>query len=270
MAGACHARRAGGLSFWRDRPITKARAVARTAVSPASFLSRTVTRAARPRIRPASPGWAARCVVVALGCATLQPAAFDNARFQRAAQARGTVASDGARALQELLASLAGADDLGRLAAVNRFFNRRIVFADDVQVWGEEDHWSTPLEVLAQGRGDCEDYVIAKYFGLLALGMPTARLRLVYVRAQVGGARAPPQAHMVLAYYAAPDSEPLVLDNLVAEIRPASQRRDLEPVFSFNSDGLWQGVGAQTAGNPMARLSRWRELLTRVRAEGFE
>ena len=40
-----------------------------------------------------------------------------------------------------------------------------------------------------------------------------------------------------------PGAEPLILDNLITEVRPASRRPDLVPVFSFNSEGLWQGVG---------------------------
>jgi hypothetical protein len=75
---------------------------------------------------------------------------------------------------------------------------------------------------------------------------------------------------MVLAYYASPGAEPLILDNLIGELRPASRRPDLAPVFSFNSDGLWQGTGSQTAGDPLARMSRWREVLTKARAEGFQ
>jgi predicted transglutaminase-like cysteine proteinase len=110
---------------------------------------------------------------------------------------------------------------------------------------------------------------IAKFFSLVALGMPVHKLRLVYVRAQLGGPGGPVQAHMVLAYYASPGAEPLILDNLVGEVRTASRRPDLAPVFSFNSEGLWQGVGSQTAGDPTARLSRWREVLAKARAEGF-
>jgi hypothetical protein len=52
-------------------------------------------------------------------------------------------------------------------------------------------------------------------------------------------------------------------------VRPASRRPDLAPVFSFNSEGLWQGVAGATAGDPVARLSRWREVLEKARAEGF-
>ena len=125
--------------------------------------------------------------------------------------------------------------------------------------------------MLDKGEGDCEDYAIAKYLSLVSSGMPAARLRLVYVRARTGALDEPPtgQAHMVLAYYATSQAEPLILDNLVADIRPASQRPDLTPVFSFNGQGLWQGVGATSAGDPLARLTRWRAVLLKAREEGF-
>ena len=196
--------------------------------------------------------------------------AWDAQVMLRAAPAHGPQAVAGARALQALLAGLGAADDVARLVAVNEFFNRRLVFATDLEVWGEADHWASPLGGLGKGRGDCEDYVIGKYFSLLAVGMPASRLRLVYVRAMIGGPGGEAVAHMVLAYYATSAAEPLILDNLIGDIRPASRRPDLEPVFSFNSDGLWQGVGGQSAGDPVARLSRWREVLAKARAEGFQ
>lgn len=187
-----------------------------------------------------------------------------------AAQQLGARAVAGVNALQPALTMAQDLDDLGRLQAINEFFNRRIEFRDDVEVWGQADYWASPLESLARGGGDCEDFAIAKYFSLLALGVPWASLRMVYVRAQIGGPGGPTQAHMVLAYYAFPAAEPLILDNLITDVRPASRRPDLEPVFSFNSEGLWQGVGAQAAGDPVARLSRWREVLAKARAEGFQ
>jgi hypothetical protein len=78
-----------------------------------------------------------------------------------------------------------------------------------------------------------------------------------------------PQAHMVLAYYAAPGADPAVLDNLVTGVLPAAQRDDLTPVFSFNAEGMWQGLGTQLAGDPVERLSRWRDVLALARSEGF-
>ena len=96
-------------------------------------------------------------------------------------------------------------------------------------------------------------------------------MRLIYVQARIGGVNSSiTQAHMVLAYYPTPEAEPLILDNLVTEVQPASRRPDLLPVFSFNAQGLWQGAtGARGAAGP-ASLSRWQELLRRVRAEGFD
>ncbi|EHR71075.1 putative periplasmic protein [Burkholderiales bacterium JOSHI_001] len=192
--------------------------------------------------------------------------AWDANRMLQAAQAAGPRALNAVRVLQQVLQSVNGTDDEAQLAAVNQFFNRQVIFTDDMLVWGVVDHWASPIETLAKGRGDCEDYAIAKYFSLLALGMPTAKLRLVYVRVQTGGAA---QAHMVLAYYPSPQAEPMVLDNLITDIRPASRRPDLTPVFSFNSDGLWQGTAGASAGDPTVRLSRWREVLAKVREEGF-
>lgn len=155
-----------------------------------------------------------------------------------------------------------------QLQSINRFFNHHIEFATDLQAWGRPDYWASPLESMHRRRGDCEDYAIAKFFGLLASGMPAARLRLVYMRAQMD--EGPAQAHMVLAYFPPGGGDILILDNLMDAVQPAVQRSDLVPVFSFNGEGLWQGVGTQGAGDPVARLARWREVLAKARAEGFQ
>lgn len=192
--------------------------------------------------------------------------ALDSARLLEAAAKLGPRAVAEAPLLLQLIERAAPLDEDRRLALVNSYFNQRIAFRDDMEVWGVIDYWASPLESLGKGRGDCEDYAIAKYFTLVAAGMPVAKLRMVYVRAQLGGKSL---AHMVLAYYAQPGAEPLILDNLIGDVRPASARTDLQPVFSFNTEGLWQGVGQATQGDPVARLSQWRDLLAKVRAEGF-
>lgn len=159
-----------------------------------------------------------------------------------------------------------------QLKQVNEFFNGSIRFSEDVDVWGQTDYWATPLETLARGAGDCEDFAIAKYFSLLALGIPAEQMRLIYVKAQIGGPSSHlQQAHMVLAYYATPDAEPQVLDNLITDIRPASRRPDLQPVFSFNSNGIYAGAGGRVAAGPggTSRLSKWQDLLQRARNDGF-
>ncbi len=201
------------------------------------------------------------------GGATLQ--AWDADRMQRAAARLGPQAAAAVRQLQPLLRDWAALDEPARLARVNEFYNRRVLFRPDAEVWGQPDHWASPLETLEKGAGDCEDFAIAKYFSLLAAGTPEARLRLVYVLAQQGGPLGPWVPHMVLAWYAAPGAEPLLLDSLITELRPASRRPDLQPVFSFNGEGLWKGAAAQPAPDALARLGRWHEVQAKARAEGF-
>jgi len=189
-----------------------------------------------------------------------------------AAQRYGQRAQSSIVELQTLLQKLASASETDKISDINTFFNSRIRnFDSDTNIWGQSDYWATPLESLGKESGDCEDYTIAKYIFLRQLGIPDEKLKLTYVKAQIGGPHSKiSQAHMVLTYYAAPNAEPLVLDNLISDIRPASRRPDLTPVFSFNSEGLWVGNATASKGNPTAHLSRWRDLLARVRSDGID
>jgi len=153
--------------------------------------------------------------------------------------------------------------EMDKLNEVNRFFNRQIRFTDDIKVWKQNDYWATPVEMLVKGAGDCEDYSIAKYFTLRRLGIPSEKLRITYVKALNYN-----QAHMVLTYYASPGAEPLVLDNLINQIKPASQRKDLLPVYAFNAEGLYL-PGSNSKKSDSKRLSRWQDLLKKMRTEGF-
>jgi len=214
-----------------------------------------------------------RSKAVPTGCALLLSAllvqaAYDPVRMRQSAERLGPRIAAALPALQALIARGAHADGPRRFAEVNDFFNDRIGFVADDRTWGQDDYWASPLEALDKGFGDCEDYAIAKYFSLVAQGVAVQRLRLVYVRAVVDTRS---QAHMVLAYYADPAADPLILDNLSTATLPASRRPDLTPVFSFNTDGLWAGTGAQAvAGDPQARLSRWREVVAKAREQGFD
>ena len=173
-------------------------------------------------------------------------------------------------AWRDLLTSSVAQPETAKLKRVNDFFNRKIRFGEDSQIWGVPDYWATPLEVLGRGEGDCEDFAIAKYMTLKLMGVPSAKMRLTYVKARIGGPQSMiVQAHMVLSYYQAPEDEPLVLDNLISEIRPASRRPDLTIVFGFNAEGLWVGGGAPIAQSSQ-RLSRWQSVLVRMREEGIE
>ena len=202
-----------------------------------------------------------------LGIGGLQ-ADWDFERIQRRAEQLYGPLGDARERLDDwrrLLREQLGVDELAQLKAVNRFFNLRLRFRDDVQVWHVRDYWATPVEALFRGAGDCEDYAIAKYFSLRQLGVPSEKLRITYVKALRLN-----QAHMVLTYYAYPDAMPLVLDNLIDAIEPASQRSDLLPVYAFNAEGLWlPGKGGGKPVGDSKQLSRWQDLLRKMRAEGF-
>lgn len=204
-------------------------------------------------------------------------AAFGGVDFERLleslTQRWGVGVTTRFNAWQSMVVANKATSDTERLKRTNDFFNRQITFGDDWTIWGQEDYWATPLETLGKGAGDCEDFVIAKYFTLKQMGIESAKLRLIYVRAKTGSSDSnASQAHMVLAYYAKPEAEPIVLDNLIGDIRPASRRPDLVPVFSFNSEGIFTGISGQdtTPAAGTGRLSRWEDLLKRARAEGFE
>ena len=143
---------------------------------------------------------------------------------------------------------------------MNDFFNQ-IPYYNDIVHWGKEDYWATPVEALSSFGADCEDYSIAKYLSLKELGIPIERLRITYVRAKDLG-----ESHMVLAYYPTPEAEPLILDNLTRELKPASQRPDLEPVYSFNDDDLWLPSGAAKRGGA-SQVRLWRELKEKLARE---
>lgn len=156
--------------------------------------------------------------------------------------------------------------DQRRLEATNDFVNQ-FVFVDDIDHWQQEDFWATPLQTFVTGGGDCEDFSIAKYFTLTAMGMDEDKLRLTYVKALTLN-----QAHMVVSYYPTPKAIPLVLDNLNTRILPATERDDLLPVYSFNGKGLWlskQRRDEQLIDNS-ERISLWQKLLKSMDVEAAD
>ncbi len=201
--------------------------------------------------------------------AALDPAALQQQLIARFGPARVVLLKDWLQTVN--LAKAIG--DEARLKRINDFINQKILFDSDNGIWQQSDYWATPLETIGQGAGDCEDFAIIKYVSLRMAGIPDGKLRLIYVKARLDTPNGPiQQAHMVLAYYATPNAEPQILDNLDMSIRPASKRTDLQPVFSFNSEGIFAGVSGKdkASAGGIGRLSRWEDAWRRIRAEGYE
>ena len=163
----------------------------------------------------------------------------------------------------DLIANNKQKSDQEKITLANDFFNQ-LLFVSDLDHWSVVDYWATPFEMLSTGGGDCEDYSIGKYFTLLSMGVSIDKMKITYVKATGHGLQN--AAHMVLTYYASPSAMPVVLDNLNPEIKPADQRPDLVPVYSFNGDGLWlakeRGEGKSVAGGN--KIKMWQDMMTRM------
>ncbi|WP_231517068.1 transglutaminase-like cysteine peptidase [Marinobacterium lacunae] len=187
---------------------------------------------------------------------------LSQADINRFREIYGTEAAQRLTAWQSLMNRLTDAPEQTKLKEVNAFFNQ-VRFLDDIVHWKQEDYWATPVEFLISNGGDCEDFAIAKYYTLKELGVSVDKMSLTYVKALRLN-----QAHMVLTYYPSPEAMPLVLDNLIGEIKSADQRPDLLHVYTFNGDNLWlskKGKRSQLVGTS-DQLKPWVKLQSRVNA----
>ncbi|PKH05613.1 hypothetical protein CXF93_16315 [Moritella sp. Urea-trap-13] len=164
------------------------------------------------------------------------------------------------RAWLTIMANAEGASTAEKLSKINSFFNQ-LQFIDDSKLWGVENYWATPIEFIGVNGGDCEDFAIAKYFSLLELGIDDEKMRITMVKSLTLN-----QYHMVVAYYPTPGAVPLILDNIDGEIKPADQRNDLLPVYSFNGKKLWlnKEKGQGVLAGKSQRLKRWSNLNQRM------
>ena len=210
--------------------------------------------------------WFTAAALLLGGCAgpSTQRTASDSAVSERLIQAvehqHGPQAGARLRHWSALIEQGRSAQDAERLRLVNNFFNAAR-FTTDRDAWQQEDYWATPVEFLIQDAGDCEEFAIAKYLTLSRMGIPEDAMRITYVRAQTLH-----QPHMVLAWYPAPDAEPLILDNIEPSILLAGERPDLTPVYSFNGTTLWlaRTRKEQVVSGSATQLEQWQSLRRRL------
>jgi len=217
----------------------------------------------RPNYSHQTPTVCLLILTLCAGLAVANPLGLTDKVLDAVAKEYGRRARSRLLSWQHLVDSSVSLGEQQKLVRVNDFFNQ-VRFVNDEEHWQKVDYWATPIELLATDGGDCEDFAIAKYITLRALKIPDNKLRITYVKALTLN-----QAHMVLTYYDAPGSIPRVLDNLDPVIKPADQRADLEPVYSFNGEGLWlakmRGEGQKMGSS--SDLNMWRDLVARLQRE---
>jgi len=128
--------------------------------------------------------------------------------------------------------SISGLNEVSQLQAVNRYVNRRVRFVDDDRQFGRADVWSTADRTLNAGKGDCEDYAIAKLQMLRRAGFSDRNLYLAIVKDLVTRAD-----HAVLVVRAA--GHMYVLDNGTEELIDSETMRDYRPILTFAANGTW-------------------------------
>ncbi|ARU56980.1 BTLCP family transglutaminase-like cysteine proteinase [Oleiphilus messinensis] len=172
-------------------------------------------------------------------------------------------------AWQDLIKQGQSWEDSRKLEETNAFF-ANFDWKADSTLWKTEDYWATPIETILSKAGDCEDFAVGKYLTLLALGIPMPRLRLTYaVQVELN------QAHMVLAYFPADRTDPLILDNLIPEIMPESSRPDLKTKYRFNDKAIWFHESLQSERkverdiSELAGFVKWNEMKQRLNSDPF-
>jgi predicted transglutaminase-like cysteine proteinase len=135
------------------------------------------------------------------------------------------------RAMLAMLDQARNAEGYERILSVNSLTNAAVRYVSDFEQHGVADLWSSPLETLRTGQGDCEDYAIIKYMMLHELGVAEADLKLLLVRDN-----AVRQDHAVLGVRV--DGRWVVLDNRFTRPLESDQVGRFTPLFALDEDGV--------------------------------
>lgn len=117
-----------------------------------------------------------------------------------------------------------------KVVGVNNLMNAR-PYVEDSRNYGKSDYWATPVEFLQRG-GDCEDYAIAKYASLRALGVPAEQMRIAIVLDKRLGIH-----HAILIVY--DKGHAYVLDNQDKAVRELANVTRYKPIYSINQKSWW-------------------------------
>lgn len=139
---------------------------------------------------------------------------------------------DAIRQWHKMLSSIRGKNFREQLSEINSWGNAHPYIVDQIN-WGVEDYWETPNEFMAV-NGDCEDYAIAKYYSLRALGVSREKLRIIVLQDfNLGGI-----IHAVLGVY--DGEELLILDNQIRQVMPAAKIYHYRPIYAVNEAEWWE------------------------------
>lgn len=128
------------------------------------------------------------------------------------------------------LQALKGKSAREQIEGVNSYMNS-IRYIEDIENYHKSDYWATPIEFLTRG-GDCEDFAIAKYASLRALGFSSEQMRIAIVQDKIKNV-----PHAILIVY--DEGQVYVLDNQDRRVENAENVNRYKPIFAINSNNWW-------------------------------
>jgi len=149
--------------------------------------------------------------------------------------------------LESILAEAEGQQGRAKIEVVNKKVNAAIHYTSDKEQWGVDDVWSAPVDIHGKGsfdtgKGDCEDYALAKYLVFRFLGVNPADMIMVIVHDNFVH-----EDHAVLVVHE--DGRWLILDNrwdTLYEDKELMPR--FRPLLAVNTEGVDLMVKSFTLG----------------------
>ncbi len=142
-------------------------------------------------------------------------------------------------------------DDFTKLNSVNDFFNE-YEYVDDKKIYNKADYWATRKEFIFKGAGDCEDFVIAKFFTLLELGIEESKLSILHgIHNNI--------YHLVLAYQEDSFSDVFILDSINKRILPLTVRNDFLTLYTLETIDLKNSAYEKTDIQYLSNY-KWTEI----------
>ena len=137
-------------------------------------------------------------------------------------------------------------EGLSRIGRINRAANRAIRQLDTSKPRGIRTLWTSPLDTLAGGAGDCKQFAVVKYAAMLEAGFAPDDVRLIVL-----GIRSIGETHAVVTVHEG--SRWIILDNRNLELVDSRELRDYVPLIALDYRGAWQFVlppGPAIAASP--------------------
>jgi len=186
---------------------------------------------------------------------------FTKEDFIHIKKSAGNIAKNRANDYQKTIDSYKKIPKKKQLLKINLYLNQLLPEYDDITA-KKENYWATPKEFLITGYGDCEDYVIIKYFSLIKLGFDKDKLFFTTVYEQYNGGY-----HMVLSYFKNEGQSPLILDNLSFKILKLDERKDLKADLFINDGGIYKINKKNRLKKIQNSSIEFEELIRRIKKE---